>query len=381
VKNKYDFIQEVLENKRLKPDQRERVLQLAAREIGGEKSLDERISELEKILKDNGRKEENLLKIESERSITSYIDKGLKKENKIPIHKPLDTKNLLLPFQNSQGLKFLTHSFNGEKPAYEEFMQICKSEFKQAKDDFPNASTKLVGRIEVFAFKEDPEWYLRNGKSKKIYNTGWSKPVFIEWYKSSSNHPFNSSKWKKDMIIPFKDTIEVRAGTLWKLVEDQIDMAFGLAKVDFKFIKNEELINTAEFYTDVDMFQQAIFNIFCQIKDIGERLFKFRVKIDFENQTINGGKFKVLTITHVNSKPTKVADDPELAKGDLKTIQGNLFGLCNYEILGEFPNSTFAKRIFLTDDRNEYQNYVKPNKSMPIENGVIEGFTHVLKFY
>ena len=44
------------------------------------------------------------------------------------------------------------------------------------------------------------------------------------------------------------------------------------------------------------------------------------------NETINGGKFKKIIITHIDSEPTKNSNDPVFAKGDLKSIQTNLSG-------------------------------------------------------
>ena len=50
AKNKYDFIKELLEDKRIKQNQRERIFELASKEISLEGTLEERIQKIEEIL-------------------------------------------------------------------------------------------------------------------------------------------------------------------------------------------------------------------------------------------------------------------------------------------------------------------------------------------
>ena len=158
-------------------------------------------------------------------------------------------------------------------------------------------------------------------------------------------------------------------------------LAFGNNIDIFTIKQNTDQLNMAEFYTDVDVLQQALFHIFSTIKDRADKNARFKVDINFINETIEGGSFKKIIITHLNSEASKNSNDPEFAKGDIKTIQYNLWGLCNYEILAKFPDG-FRKKVVLTDDYNDYKNYVEKNKSIPIDDtSVIRGFTHILKFY
>lgn len=50
ARNKYDFIKELLEDKRNNQNQRERILELASREISLEGTLEERVQKIEEIL-------------------------------------------------------------------------------------------------------------------------------------------------------------------------------------------------------------------------------------------------------------------------------------------------------------------------------------------
>ncbi len=322
--------------------------------------------------------------------IENYISKKPskgddKKHIKSKLHLPNETKSFLSLFNNSEGLKYLTHRFNGEKPEYNEFIEICKEEFDKGKKDYPNVPIQLLTRIEHFAFRKNPRWYIRKGLNikDKIYpEKGWSEPTFVEWYKNPTNiHPGYDSKWNNEMIIPFKETIEVRAGNLTKIVNESIDFAFGNSKDSYIIDKDDKSLDTAEFYTDVDMFQQALIHIFSTIKEKSEKNFCFTLSIEFDNETLKGGIYKTIYITHIGSDATKNSNDPAFAKGDFNSIIDNLKRLCNYEVHANFPDG-IRKRIFLTDDHKEYVTYCKPGISTPVmDESTIKGFTHILKFY
>jgi len=244
-------------------------------------------------------------------------DETQKKEKgfQVKLHKPKETKNFLSLFNNSDGLKYLTHKFNDGKRDYNSFIDLCKQEFERAKQEYKNVPIALLKRIDEFAFSENPEWYIRKGKEKIYPKKGWSEKSFIEWYENKFNiHPGLDAKWNKEMILPFKETIEVRAGNLTGIIDEAITLALGESKDNFIINRNNEELNLAEFYTDVDMFQQAIFHIISTIKDRAEKNFCFEIKIRYNNQTLEEGDFKVITITHINSEATKKSNDPLFAK-------------------------------------------------------------------
>jgi len=328
---------------------------------------------------------ERLIRIEglvSNKSESSVGDKKTSSDKlPRPLHKPKDTKNFLSLFNNSEGLKYLTHKFNDGKRDYKKFIELCKSEFEKGKDDYPNVPVSLLKRIEEFAFSDNPKWYIRKGKYKIFQKKGWSELTFIDWYKKDLNiHPGLDAKWNNEMLIPFKETIEVRAGNLTKIIDESIEFAFGDSKRNFSFKINSDEINTAEFYTDVDSLQQALFHIFSTIKERSEKNLCFEINICYINETLLGGDFKKIIITHIDSEATKKSNDPEFAKGDLKTIQYYLWGLCNYELQAKFPDG-YKKRILLTDNLTDYDKYVKTNNSLDVTKAEVLGFSHILKFY
>ena len=138
AKNKFDFIAEILEKDSLSHSQKERMYKLISKEIKEVETKDseilKRIEEIENKLNESGGKPVkqdkkinqssiNVLAEESERYKSEEIFKS--KTAKTPIHKPQDTKNFLSLFNNSEGLKYLTHKFNGDKPEYNEFLETC----------------------------------------------------------------------------------------------------------------------------------------------------------------------------------------------------------------------------------------------------------------
>ena len=155
----------------------------------------------------------------------------------------------------------------------------------------------------------------------------------------------------------------------------------GISKSNFIITLSEQNINTAEFYTDVDKIKLALSHIIATIKDMANNNFCYEIEIDFINETLNGGNYKMLVITHLNSEPTKHSNDKDFVKGDMKTIQSLLWGLCNYEIEAKFPDGV-RKKIILTDNYKDYKKYVDKGESIPINDSMkVKGFTHILKFY
>lgn len=285
---------------------------------------------------------------------------------------PRQTYEFLSLFtKNDGGLKNLTHVFNYDFVEYDEFMNNCKNEFEEAKTKYPKVPIYLLTRIEHFAFKQEPNWYIREGNTKRTINLGWSKPSFVEWYNKNRIHPALDAYFNTEMIVPFKESIQVRAdtGNLMHMINRIADITFGNPRCcNVEIMKN---VSAAQFYTDVDNLGQALYQIFSTIKEYSERNFCNDVIIDYATEKV----FKKLIITHVDSAATKNVSDPDFAGGNTEAIKKALSGLCNYEVVAKFKDGVFRK-IFLSDNYEEYKKGV-----FPVEEQSVEGYTHVLKFY
>ncbi len=375
AKNKYDFIKEILESKKMTTAQRERVLLLAKDEIEKDgvkgKDLEVRLLKIEELLNSSPVKVENEIEI--------HFSDSNKEKTRNFLHRPKETYELLSFFSSTDGgVKNLTHSFNYGYIKYEDLMIKCKEEFETGKRKYPNVPNPLLTRIEEFAFSENPEWYIMRGHNKIEKKTGWSEPAFVKWYKENKTHPANDAFYNSEMIIPFKETIQVRSdlGNLKRLLDELSIIVFqNSIKLNIK-----ETITSAQFYTDVDRLGLAIFHIFSGIKQASLINFSDEVEINFE---IKEG-VKILELIHIGSKPTKNVNDFDFLGGDLGSAKNYLWGLCNYDILAEFKEGKYRK-VILSDKRGETEKNETTGKwigkNYPSENTDIKGFTHVLKFY
>lgn len=113
----------------------------------------------------------------------------------------------------------MTHRFNGDVPEYDDFIKNCKKEIEEQENEYPDTSDKIMDRIREFASSEKPKWYITNGKEKKEINTGWSCPNFKDWYEKNKKHPADDKYWNEAMIIPFKNSVEIRSGNLPKYLK------------------------------------------------------------------------------------------------------------------------------------------------------------------
>ncbi len=359
TKTKYDFIRELLKDKKFNQNQRERILELASRELSTEGNLEERVLKIEEMLAGGDDPPEN--------------------EKKSPPHKPKETYDLLSYFSSTErGMKNLTHAFNYGFIAYEELIKQCRNEFEEGKKKYPNVPVSLLKRIEEFAFSETPDWYIMRGANKTAYSTGWSEKEFIKWYKENQIHPALDKEKEKEMINPFRETIQVRTdlGNLYRLINDLAVMVFqNSIKLTIK-----EAINSAQFYTDVDRLGLAFYHIFTAIKQVSLKNFCDEVEIDFRVQD----NFKVVEIIHKDSVPTKSVNDSDFLGGDLATVKKNLWGLCNYDIIAKFPEGKYRK-VILSDKIGEFEKNENTGKwlgkNYQLSNTTITGFTHNLKFY
>ena len=288
------FINDLLNNPTATKQDRERIVELLLKE------------------RDKGYMTEEQVKT----MIESYLGKGgettePKKKNDYP--EPKQTYEFLSFFsQNDGGLKNLTHDFNYGYIDYDVFMAQCKKEFEEGKRKYPKVPTRLLGRIEAFAFREAPEWYIQKWlqNERTIIRHGWSDPGFVEWYKTNKLHPSKDAFYNKEMIIPFKESIQVRAdtGNLISLLKSLVKKVFG--ETPSCNVTISEKVKDAQFYTDVDSLGQALYQIFSTIKEYSEKNFCDEVEVDYFTE----GEYKVLTVTHIDSKPTKRADDKDYSK-------------------------------------------------------------------
>lgn len=375
-KGRIDFIADLLADKRISTAFKEKAFELAGKEIQNvlhiENENREKILEIEKkiTVKEEGSYSKTCIVVD-EQQIKEV--QPLRPAKPAPPN-PLHTKNFLTYFRDGEGLKYLTHDYKDlrHKITREDLIKIAKKEFEEAKENYPQTSIRLIRRVEEFAFKESPDWTITKGRNEEHIHIGWSAKEFVLWEKNSNVHPCKDSRLNKEMIEPFKRTIEVRDGILLDVVNESIDFAFTKEDFElFEFQYDKDNLMSGRFFTDVDRFGQALYRILSCIKDKGEKHGNYNISILYDEVD----NLKIVKIVHHNSKPNCSSEFKFSEGGDFGEIRSNLWSLCNWAIEAEFTNG--CRRKYLLYDSSIQAS----ERDKELNCKEIEGFSYILYFY
>ncbi len=286
-------------------------------------------------------------------------------------HKPYDVARFLKFFQDSDGLKYLTHDYDipGREFDYDKIMDFAGRDFNRAFRIY-SITKPLYAKIKKFAFDETPKWWRwENGKKLDI-TIGWSSKEVKDWVHANPGiHPIRSKLLRDKLIKPFKESIQFRSPALRFSIENTVREKFGEDYDNFD-IRYEHL-EAAEFYTDVDLILGGIRHL---LDGMLERIsVSNKIRIAFRKETLLDHTMKILEITHVGSRCYKPASSAELLNGNFKEVQKLFRGLCNWSIFSQFEDGIF-KINMLTDNPQDVE-------KMTIDDINIIGFTHILSFY
>jgi hypothetical protein len=404
-KTKIDFIVDLLADKRMETSLKERAFELVSKQIGNIETesllqLKEVRNKIENVLdiviKNNDGINEIKVQIEGLKNnnrfnslktppqvntskqpttrlykpIVNTESKGnnIEKKTTPKIHKPRETYRLLAKFESSEGLKFLTHLFDkpDEKFNREKIVQIAYNEFKEF--DNGNIDNRLRNRIRAFAFNANPEWFTWYDGKRFESKLGWSSKEFIDWCENPLNEdsdPVEFTTFKEQMIIPFKQSIQVRKEQLPVIIERAINKGLGNSTKNIVF---DQSLNGTTFFTNVEMFESGLRYIFSAMKLYISDNSKIAISTQ-QNLVINNFRFRVLKIIHIGSLLNSNSSE-EIIGGDLLEAKDRFTGLCNWSIQAKFDDGYFEKRILKDTEIPEIES---------IES--VEGFTHLLYFY
>ena len=134
TKTKYDFIKELLEDKKINQNQRERILELASREISLEGTLEERIQKIEDIIFNDN----------PPGKTTTIIDPPEPPEQNLPEYlDPINLYNALLAYNQNPILKTTCHPISSanievivlqsgsNRYDYKNHLELIKLNFKE----------------------------------------------------------------------------------------------------------------------------------------------------------------------------------------------------------------------------------------------------------
>ncbi len=319
----------------------------------------------DKIKKRLLHKYEELYKIGTKKVTERNLLSPVEDEINESMHNPRDVTNFLRLFAQPN-LKYLTHLYDVSGDAFdrEKILDSIKKDFNQRANKYilPRA---LWTRIHVFingGLTDKKVWFFNN----KRYSLNWSSPEVIEWSKKNPNiHPLNFEKFATEAIYPFKQSIEVKAPQLEKLIIDKAKSTLAEKYRDF-YIDTFDL-DKPSFYADMDKILSGISGIFESIKE-RHSLEKNYIKILFKKKKQGVREIRVI---HVNSE----CDKPltmDILKGSLSGTLKNFYQVCDWSIIAK-NESKYNVLNVLSESQEVKRNGVTEEE--------IEGFTHIIKIY
>lgn len=400
AKTKYGFIKELLEDKKINQNQRERILALASREISLEGTLEERVQKIEDIIFKNNI-ESNIEKTETLpiEQKTSHLPKYLD---------PYYLYKFLFEYNQNSALRSTCH--DADSGEIEKIVIYCKSEnycfskhLNKVIENYFEHERKYKAPPQVKALirgyltgKDHKGNELKGGWSSGKININWSSPLLIEWTSRHKHTPPNINEELAgdleidlfpinpqvispvsyypiqnftQLVLHFKNLFHLRSGnqSLRSILERFNHHKKWNKKIDFD-ISESHFPNNLEHFTDVDKLTQT-YNKLVQLiveQHFGDDKPKVKLKYYEENQTI------YLSIHHLNGKYNKTLDNTlnrPFGQSYSSMIEMQINGLCNLHLKADFGNGNYAE-INLRDGK----------KLVAKEISYFEGVEHILEF-
>lgn len=366
AKDKYDFIQELLENKKLQPTQKERVLLLAKEEIKKDgalgKKLEERVKKLEEMI-----------------NINTHI-------NFTSNHNPKSSVKFLNGFSKNDELKWFSHkpdgviSFN-----YDDYILYANELLPKAPKIPINFYT--YSNIRNFIFNNLDEKGNRYPCKKNDGNIKYTWFDMKNWCDNNPGiHPYNA---QIDGVIfniyinQFKNVIEFR--------NDIIDLNFynRVKKLIKSRLSKDLIIDLKELrkvgqvlnvYIDTNLF-------FRSLEQILEWININKAKSNEVSFSLtDNGQYYQFEIFHKKSYISYKPNNPKILgqQGDFDKIRRNLFSVADWEIETILDDKKYYKIICLDEntamERNGRKNIISENRIETLGNE-INGVKHILKLY
>ncbi|MGO2103627.1 MAG: hypothetical protein ACTH3E_11325 [Psychroflexus halocasei] len=405
TKNKYDFIKELLEDKKLNQNQQERIFELASKEISIEGSLEERIQKIEGIIFKNSPPKNN-----SGTTNNSNNDKNPPNENDIPksYYYPSSLYKFLIAYNKDDVLKTTCHKIDSFE--IEKINSYCNTKEYDFKKHY-NAILKSYSILEksfaptyikslIRGYLTGKDYYgnnLKKGWSDYGIKYNWGMTGLIEWSENNPNIPPNPDEGFsetidnlgfefenpieikgefyplfKDFVILFKRMFHVREdNSLLEIIKKENEYKGWNIKIDFQIDENLFPENI-EIFTDVDKVLQSYNTLLSLIVE-----FKKEEKPKVKLKLYENGKSVFFSINHVNSQFGKSLESCKVRLIGQKygSIIDKLNGICNIYLKADFGQNQYAK-FAIWDKKWNTQN----------ERNVLEcyedfkGVEHILEF-
>jgi hypothetical protein len=398
AKTKYDFIRELLEDKKINQNQRERILELTSKEISLEGKLEERVQKIEEII----------FKDQPETSIEKITETSKQNKSDLPNYiDPYHLYRFLYEFNQNPVLRSTCHDVDSDE--LQKINDYCSSEnycfsshlrkiienYEQHEKSY-FAPPKVKALIRGYLTGKDYEKnQLKNGWSSGSIEINWSSPKLNEWAIENSNIPPNINEILAgdleiellqiepqiispisyhpiqnftQLVLHFKNLFHLKSGdqSLKAILCRLNSQKKWNEKIDFE-IDEDSFPSNIEHFTDVDKLTQAYNKIVQLIIEQHNGDDKPRVKLSLseKNHTV------FLSILHRNGYYNKTIQNTIDRIGQsYSSLIGNLLnGLCNLRLKADFKNGTYAE-INLWDG--------KKREAIDLHN--FEGVEHLFEF-
>jgi len=361
-KDKYDFIQEILSNKRLTLKQQKKLFDLTSKEIRKDKffgfGLEERITKLEKELSNT----------------KTPINEELSK-----IHSPKGMVKFLYQFSSDEQYKWFTH-----KPdlKVDEINYLSRIEnFKKIKIPF-NLNYSTILFIKSFFLKDEKLSVFHPGFTTEL--TYSNEKILTEIKKGINPFDIIINKISfVDIINKFKNAIEFRLDKD-KYKFDNLFMDFITNKISvdinekytYDFLKNSKILTT---YIDVNNFFRGIYIIMEWVNKYKSLSNELIIDLKEEND------YYLLILFH---KGSKIHHDPFSLKlnglgCDFDTLRKYWFSIVDFEIEADFAENNKSYHLICLNNETQLS-FTNPKLSenliIPIQDSV-GGVKYFIKIY
>ncbi len=371
TKTKYDFIRELLDDKKINQNQRDRILELASKEISLDGTLEERVQKIEEII----------FKEKTE-STVEIIETKLSKQKIKHLPQYLDPYHLyyfLFQYNQNPILRTTCHDIDAnelksildfcktESYIYSEHLKAIVTAYEEHEKAYP-APFQIKALIRAYLTGKDYKGEFVGWSSKNI-KVNWSNADIAIWANENTNNPPNSSiillRDKKvksykiepqikspitekviqtftQLVLHFKNLFHIKSGSqsLREIIQrvnlekDWIDL------IDFE-INNIEFIDNLEHFVDVEKLIQGYIKIIELIIDQHKVIGKPKIGLKYfdENHKI------YFSIHHLNGVYNKTIENTVERLGQTYTslIKNQINGLCNLRIKADFGNGKYAE--------------------------------------
>ncbi|MBK8405433.1 MAG: hypothetical protein IPL25_15575 [Saprospiraceae bacterium] len=371
AKTKYDFIKELLEHKKINQNHRERIQELASKEINLEGTLEELVQRIEEIkFKD---------KMDSHIEIVE-VRPSEQKSNHLPQYlNPYHLYRFLFEYNQNPILRTTCHDIDANE--LKSILEFCKTESYIFKEHLKSIITAYEEHEKAYSAPRQIKALIRGYLTGKDYNgkiIGWSsKNIKINWNSrelsiwasQNSNIPPNSSNFllRERMVSSFKIDPQIKSPITEKVIQtftqlvlhfknlfhlksgpqslkeiiQRINIEKGWCdQVDFE-INNREFSNNLEHFVDIEKLMQAynkIIELIIEQHKVNEKP-KVTLKYYEKNQIV------LFSIHHLNGVYNKTAENTveRLGQTYASLIKNQINGLCNLRMKADFGNEKYAE--------------------------------------